>query len=125
MANRNRKPCQVRKNNLKRSRPTKLSRQAKKLKNCKKGSVGPIISLETNLTEEIFDAQIIQNFLSGRYGPRRFDAAYERVVSMIDICRKFDKVGLLVNVVCVNIQSVICEEQKKNMKNIMIALAVR
>ena len=48
----------------------------------------------------------------------------ERVKCIIDICLKFVKFGLLVNVVCLNIQNVICDKQKKNMKNIMIVILV-
>jgi hypothetical protein len=66
LANRNKKPCKLRKNNSKPSRPTKPSRQKRKKIDIKKKSSIPLFSLETQLTEEVFDARMTHNFLSER-----------------------------------------------------------
>ncbi|CAF3768088.1 unnamed protein product [Rotaria sp. Silwood1] len=66
-ANRNRKPCKIRKNNSKPSRPTKPSQQRRKIENHKSRSctVSPTFEVESNI--EAFDARIVHNFLSERY----------------------------------------------------------
>jgi hypothetical protein len=63
----NQKPCQVRKNNSKISRSTKPSRQRRKKIVQEKDLSSPSVSLDTTITEEIFDARIVHNFLSERY----------------------------------------------------------
>ncbi|CAF2917755.1 unnamed protein product [Rotaria sp. Silwood2] len=66
-ANRNRKPCKIRKNNSKPSRPTKPSQQRRKVENHKNRSctVSPTFEVQSNI--ETFDARIVHNFLSERY----------------------------------------------------------
>ncbi|CAF4339043.1 unnamed protein product [Adineta steineri] len=61
------KPCHIRKNNFKASRSTKPSQQRSTKIDKKINSSAPSISLETQLTEEVFDTRIIHNFLSKRY----------------------------------------------------------
>ncbi|CAF0931271.1 unnamed protein product, partial [Adineta steineri] len=57
------KPSKIRKNNSKVSRSTKPSQQRRR----KNDDSAPLISLETQSTEEVFDTRIIHNFLSERY----------------------------------------------------------
>ncbi|CAF1414959.1 unnamed protein product [Adineta steineri] len=61
------KPCQIRKNNSKASRSTKPSQQRRRKIDKKNDSSAPLISLETQSTEEVFDTRIIHTFLSERY----------------------------------------------------------
>ncbi len=45
----------------------KPSQQRRKVNHHKKNRSAPSLSLETTLTEEVFDARITHNFLSERY----------------------------------------------------------
>ncbi len=75
--NRNKKPCKVRKNNRKASHPTKPSQQRRKAIHRTKTSSVPSLSLEINLTEEIFDTRVIHNFLTERYN----EVIYNQAIS--------------------------------------------
>jgi len=79
--NRTTKPCKIRKNNSKPSRPTKPSRKRRKKVDREKNCAIATINLEENLTEEVFDAQIIHNFLSERY----VELMCNLVVSIVEI----------------------------------------
>ncbi len=125
LANRNRKPCKVRKNNTKASNPKKPSQRRTKVNHRIKTSSVPLISLETNLTEEIFDTRVIHNFLTERYNEVIYNQAISYRNSITDIYLKYDKRGALASAVPVNIHNVICDQQRNNTKNIMIAVSVR
>ncbi len=64
--NRHTKPSSIRRNNSKLSRSTKPSRQRRKI--CKHNKYDPIVPLniDTEPAEQIFDTQIVHDFLTER-----------------------------------------------------------